>query len=66
MAMLMFDSEAKVKQQQEEAYQQRVLARATEAGLTPDQVNALAESQKRQNERRVFGRTMGRAFLLPR
>jgi hypothetical protein len=55
-----------VKQQQEEAYQQRVLARATEAGLTPDQVNALAESQKRQNERRVFGRTMGRAFLLPR
>lgn len=66
MAMLMSDSEAKVKQQQEEAYQQRVLARATEAGLTPDQVNALAESQKRQNERRVFGRTMGRAFLLPR
>ena len=66
MTMLMSDTEAKAQQQQEEAYQQRVLARATEAGLTPDQVNALADSQKRQNERRVFSRTMGRAFLMPR
>ena len=66
MALLMSDSEAKAQQQQEEAYQQRVLARATEAGLTPDQVNALADSQKRQNERRIFSRTMGRAFLIPR
>lgn len=66
MQILMSDTEAKARQQEEEAYQQRVLARATEAGLTPDQVNALAESQKRQNERRVFSRTMGRAFLLPR
>lgn len=66
MQILMSDAEAKARQQEEEAYQQRVLARATEAGLTPDQVNALAESQKRQNERRVFSRTMGRAFLLPR
>jgi len=66
MALLMSDAEAKARDQQEQEYQQRVLARATEAGLTPDQVNALAESQKRQNERRVVGRTMGRAFLLPR
>ncbi len=66
MQMLMSDTEAKARQQQEEAYQQRVNARATEAGLTPDQVNALADSQKRQNERRVFSRTMGRAFLMPR
>ena len=66
MAMLISDAEAKARQQQEEAYQQRVNARATEAGLTPDQVNALAESQKRQNERRTFSRTMGRAFLMPR
>lgn len=66
MAMLMSDTEARARQQQEEAYQQRVNARATEAGLTPDQVNALAESQKRQNERRTFSRTMGRAFLMPR
>ena len=66
MAMLMSDAEAKARQQQEEAYQQRVNARATEAGLTPDQVNALAESQKRQNERRTFSRTMGRAFLMPK
>lgn len=66
MQMLMSDAEAKARQQQEEAYQQRVNARATEAGLTPDQVNALAESQKRQNERRTFSRTMGRAFLMPK
>ena len=66
MQMLMSDAEAKARQQQEEAYQQRVNARATEAGLTPDQVNSLAESQKRQNERRTFSRTMGRAFLMPK
>ena len=66
MQLLMSDTEAKARQQEEDAYQQRVLTRATEAGLTPDQVNALGESQKRQNERRVFTRTMGRAFLLPR
>ncbi len=66
MQMLMTDAEAKARQQEDEAYQQRVIARATEAGLTPDQINALADSQKRQNERRVFSRTMGRAFLMPR
>ena len=66
MQLLMTDAEAKAKQQEEEAYQKRVIARASEAGLTPDQVNALADSQKRQNERRTFGRTMGRAFLLPK
>ena len=66
MQILMTDAEAKAKQQDEEAYQQRVIARATEAGLTPDQVNALADSQKSQNERRTFGRTMGRAFLMPK
>lgn len=66
MSLLLTDAESKARDQQEQEYQQRVLARASEAGLSPDQVNALAESQKRQNERRVFGRTMGRAFLLPR
>ncbi len=66
MTLLLTDAEAKARDQQEQEYQQRVLARATEAGLSPDQVNALAESQKRQNDRRVFGRTMGRAFLMPR
>jgi hypothetical protein len=66
MQLLMSDTEAKAQQQQEEEYQQRVLTRATEAGLSPDQVNALQESQKRQNERRTFSRTMGRAFLLPK
>jgi hypothetical protein len=66
MAMLMSDAEAKAQQQQEEAYQQRVAARAQQAGLSPDQITVLQESQKRQNERRAFGRTMGRAFLMPK
>jgi hypothetical protein len=66
MQMLMTDAEAKTRQQEEEAYQQRVNARAAQAGLSPDQINALADSQKRQNERRAFSRTMGRAFLMPR
>ncbi len=66
MQMLMSDEEAKARQSQEEAYQQRVYARAAEAGLTPDQLNTLQDSQKRQNERRVFSRTMGRAFLIPK
>jgi hypothetical protein len=66
MQLLMTDAEAKARQAEEEAYQQRVNVRAAEAGLNPDQINALQESQKKQNERRVFSRTMGRAFLVPR
>lgn len=66
MEMLMSDTEAKARQAEENAYQQRVYARATEAGLTPDQVITLQESQKRQSERRNFSRTMGRAFLMPK
>lgn len=65
MAMLMSDAEAKAQQQEEEAYQQRVAARAQQAGLSPDQITVLQESQKRQNERKTFGRVMGRAFLMP-
>ena len=66
MQMLMSNEEAKVQQQQEEGYQQRVSARAGEAGLSPDQVITLQESQKRQNDRKTMGRVMGRAFLMPK
>ena len=65
MQILMPDAEVKARQKQEEDYQQRVLARAGQAGLSPDQVNALQNSQKRQNEIRAFGNTMTRAFLFP-
>lgn len=65
MQILMPDAEVKARQKQEEDYQQRVLARAGQAGLSPDQVNALQDSQKRQNERRAFGASMTRAFLFP-
>jgi hypothetical protein len=64
MQILMSDAEVKAEQQKEEAYQQRVVARAQQAGLSPDQVVALQDSQKKQNERKAFGRTMGRAFLI--
>lgn len=66
MQTLMSDAEAKAAQQQEEDYQQRVAARASQAGLTPDQTATLIESQKRQNERRTMGRVMSRAFLMPK
>ncbi len=66
MQMLMSDTEAKAKQQQEEAMQQRVAGRASEAGLSPDQVNTLVESQKRQNDMKAMGRTFSRAFLMPK
>ncbi len=66
MQMLMSDAEAKAQQKQEEEYQARVASRAGQAGLSPDQVSTMVESQKRQNERKVFGRTMGRAFLMPK
>ena len=63
MAMLMSDSEATAQQQKEEAYQARVLSRAPQAGLTPDQVNILQDSFKQRNEMRNMGRVMSRAFI---
>lgn len=66
MQVLMSDTEAKALQAQEEALQQRVAARATQAGLTPDQVNTLVENQKRMNDMKTMGRTFGRAFLMPK
>jgi hypothetical protein len=63
MAMLMSDAEATAQQQKEEAYQARVLSRAPQAGLTPDQVNILQDSFKQRNEMRNMGRVMSRAFI---
>jgi hypothetical protein len=63
MSMLMTEAEAKANQQAEEAYQARVMSRASQAGLSPDQVNALQDSFKRRNEQQARGRMMGRLFL---
>ena len=63
MSMLMTDEEVKVRQTQEEAYQASVLNRASQAGLSPDQVSVLKDSFAERNQRRAMGRIMGRAFL---
>ena len=63
MAMLMSDAEATAQQQKEDAYQARVVSRAPQAGLTPDQVNVLQDSFKQRNEMRNMGRVMSRAFI---
>jgi hypothetical protein len=65
MAVLMSDAELKARGQQEADYQQRVLSRASEAGLNPDQTLILQDSFKQRNERRDFGARMGRAFIRP-
>ncbi len=66
MQMLMSDAEAQAQQKKEQEYQSRVASRAAQAGLSPDQVSTLQESQKRRNEQMTLGRTMGRAFLMPK
>jgi hypothetical protein len=63
MAVLYSEEEVKSRQQQEDAYQSNVLNRASQAGLSPDQVNALRDSFNERNQRRSMGRIMGRAFL---
>lgn len=63
MAMLMSDSEAAAQQKQEEDYQQRVTARASQSGFSPDQVSAMQKSFKQRNDSRVMGRAMGRMFI---
>jgi hypothetical protein len=52
----------KAQRAEEEAYQQRVVGRAGEAGLTPDQTTALQQSFKKQNEDKVLMQGFGRAF----
>jgi hypothetical protein len=63
MAVLMTETELKAREQQEQAYQDRVIARATEAKLNPDQVTILQDSFKQRAEWRSFGTRMGRAFI---
>ena len=66
MDVLLSNDEMKARQLEEDAYQQRVAARVSQAGLSPDQVTTFQESQKRQNERKTWGRMMTRAFLMPK
>ena len=65
MSVLMSDTELKARSAQEEAYQQRVISRASEAGLNPDQVTILQDSFKQRAEWRDFGAKMGRSFIRP-
>ncbi len=65
MAVLMNDTELKAREQRESDYQQRVMARAAAAGLSPDQVNILQDSFKQRSEQRAFSARMGRAFIRP-
>ena len=65
VAVLMSDAELKTRKEQEQAYQQRVVSRAAEAGLNPDQVTILQDSFKQQSEMREFSTRMGRSFLRP-
>ena len=65
VAVLMSDSDLKLREQQEQAYQDRVITRASEAGLNPDQVTILQDSFKQRSEWRSFGARMGRSFIKP-
>jgi hypothetical protein len=64
-AVLLSEPELKAREQQEQAYQERVIARASEAGLNPDQVTILQDSFKQRTEWRSFGTRMSRAFIKP-
>lgn len=63
MAVLYSDEETKVRREQEDRYEQAVVGRAGQAGLSPDQVNVLQDSFKQRREWQTMGRAMGRAFL---
>jgi len=65
IGILMSEGDLKAREQRDEAYNQRVLSRAAEAGLNPDQVIILQDSFKQRNEWRSFGARMGRAFIRP-
>jgi len=65
VAVLMSDAELKAREQRENDYQQRVIARASAAGLSPDQVNVLQDSFKQRSEQRAYSARMGRAFIRP-
>lgn len=64
-SMLMTDAELDARNQREQLYQQRVIARSGEAGLSADQAAILQNSFKQRTEWRDFGARMGRAFIRP-
>lgn len=63
MALLMSDAEATERQQRQTEIDNAVLSRAGQAGLSPDQVNALGDSFKQRQNQQAMSRTMGRIFL---
>jgi hypothetical protein len=63
MSILKTDAELKTEQEQEKTYQENVINRAGQAGLSPDQINGLRDSFKERNDRRAMSRFMGRAML---
>jgi hypothetical protein len=63
MAVLLTEAEAKARQVQEDQYEANVMAQAAQAGLSPDQINALQDSFKQRREGQTMGRAFGRAFL---
>lgn len=66
MDVLLSETEAKAKREDDEALQKRIASRSTEAGLSPDQVVTLQAAQKRQQEMKVLQTVMTRAFLMPK
>lgn len=63
MSMLMSDADAKARDEADRENNRRVVARANQAGLSPDQVNELQGSLEQKINQRVMGRMMGRAML---
>ncbi len=63
MSMLMGAADAKAHDEADRDYNRRVVARAGQAGLSPDQVINLQDSLEQSINRRVMGRAFGRAFI---
>ncbi len=63
MTMLMSDTDAKAHDEADRDYNRRVVARAGQAGLSPDQVINLQDTLEQKVSRSIMGRAFGRAFI---
>ena len=63
MSMLMSDADAKARDEADRDYNRRVISRANQAGLNPDQVINLQDSLEQNVNRKVMGRAFGKAFI---
>ncbi len=63
MSMLMSPADAKAHDEADRDYNRRVVARAGQAGLSPDQVINLQDSLEQKVNRNIMGRTFSRAFI---